>query len=97
MSTERNIYTAEFKRGAVELVKTSGQPATEVARELGVNASTLHGWIYKAKIDGGEKEGLTTDERTELAKLRRKVRTLEMEREVLKKAAAFFARETEGR
>lgn len=93
----RSPYSPEFRRDAVELVRSSSQSTTEIAHELGINAKTLFNWVSQAKVDDGDKEGLTTDERAELAKLRRKVRTLEMEREVLKKAAAFFAKETEGR
>ena len=66
-----------------------------VARDLGVSNETLRGWLKRTRIDAGEAAGLTTGERDELTRLRRRVRTLETEREILKKAAAFFAREAD--
>jgi transposase len=90
-------YPEQFKREAVELVKTSGRPLAQIARELGVSTESLRLWRKQAEIDAGEREGLTTAEREELRELRRRVRTLELERELLKKAAAFFARESETR
>jgi transposase-like protein len=80
-----------------ELIRISGKPIAQVAKDLGVTDQTLRNWKRQAEIDAGKAEGLTTDERAELRELRRRVRTLEMEKEVLKKAAAFFARESEGR
>ena len=87
--------TAEFRAEAVQLVETSGQSLRQVARDLGLSAETLHRWVKQAKADAGEGPGgaLTTDERAELRRLRREVKTLQMEREILKKAAAFFAKE----
>ncbi len=90
-------YPPEFRREAVELVRISEKPITQVARDLGISNQTLHNWVKQADVDAGKAEGLSTDERTELRELRKRVRTLEMEKEVLKKAAAFFARESEGR
>jgi transposase len=69
----------------------------QVALDLGVSNQTLRNWIKQADVDAGRREGLTTDEREELRRLRRENRTLLQEREILKKAAAFFARESEGR
>ena len=84
-------------------MKQSSSPASsersiaQVARDLGVSDQTLRNWIKQADVDAGKREGLTTDEREELRRLRRENRTLLQEREILKKAAAFFARESEGR
>jgi len=86
-------YPPEFKREAVRLVKEGGRKISDVARELGVTGESIRNWIRQYEIDHGQLEGLTTDEKQELQKLRREVRTLKEEREILKKAAAFFAQE----
>jgi transposase len=90
-------YPPEFRREALELLRVSGKPIGQVARDLGVAEQTLYVWRRKAQIDQGEREGLSSDEREELRRLRRENRTLQMEKDILKKAAAFFARETDGR
>jgi transposase len=87
-------YDLEFRARAVELVRSTGQSKAQVARDLGVNPETLRLWVKQAEIDAGRRDGLTTDEKSELARLRREVATLKEEREILKKAAAFFARES---
>jgi transposase len=87
-------YTPEFRREAVALYRTSGRSLREIASDLGVSSESLRNWAKQAAVDAGEAKGLTSEERAEL---RRKLRTLEQEREVLKKAAAFFARESETR
>ncbi len=97
MGKTRPPYRAEFKEEAVRLAKGSGKPVAQTARELGVSYETLRHWIEQSEIDSGERQGLTTDEREELARLRRENRVLQQEREILKKATAFFARESETR
>ncbi|GGX47915.1 transposase [Streptomyces chryseus] len=86
-------YTPEFKRDAVALVYSSGKTVTEVARDIGVSPEGLRNWVNRDKTDRGQGPAgaLTTAEREELARLRRKVREMEQTIEVLGKATAFFA------
>ena len=92
---KRRAFTKEFKAGAVQLVRESGKSVGAVARELDLTETALRDWVRQAEIDagGGTPGALTTEEREELGRLRRENRTLQMEREILKKAMAFFAKE----
>jgi len=94
MPRTRPPYPPEFRAEAVRLVRESGRKLVEVASDLGVSTESLRNWIRQQEIDAGEREGLTTAEREELQRLRRENRILREEREILKKAAAFFAQET---
>ncbi len=95
MSHTRPMYPPEFKAEAVRLVHGSDKSLSTLAKDLGVADQTLRNWVRQAETDSGVREGLTSDERGELRQLRREVRTLRQEREILKKAAAFFARESD--
>jgi len=88
-------YPESFRRDAVALVRRGGKSIAEVAADLGVSGESLRQWVQQAKVDsgGGPPGELTTEEREELRRLRRENKTLQMEREILRKAAAFFARE----
>ncbi len=92
---KRRRFTKEFKAEAVRLVFEQKQPVAQAARDLGIWESCLTRWVNQAKVDrgAGPPGALTTEERTELVQLRREVRTLRMEREILKNATAFFAKE----
>jgi|ERR1700737_2221079 len=92
---KRRKFTPEFKAGAVDLVLRAGKTKTEVARDLGIDHTLIGEWVKRARIDAGEGPpgALTISEREELARLRKENRELRMERELLKKAAVFFAKE----
>lgn len=96
-SNYRKPYTSEFRREAVTLYRSSERSLSEVAAGLGISSESLRVWARQVDVDGGRQEGLSSEEREELRTLRRRVKTLEQEREVLKKAAVFFARESETR
>ena len=88
-------YSEEFKARMVELVRAGRTPA-ELAEEFEPSSESIRQWAKQADLDAGRREdGLTTEEKEELRVLRKEVKRLEMEREILKKAAAWFARETE--
>jgi transposase len=90
----RRSFTPEFKAQTVELVRTSGKSVAQVCHELDLTETAVRRWLAQAEIDAGRREGLTTDERGELSRLRHENRVLREEREILRKAAAFFAKET---
>ncbi len=93
-TTRRGKYTEEFKAGALRLV-AEGRPPATVAHDLGVHPASVYNWVRQAAVDagGGSAAALTTDEKAELSALRKEVRVLKVERDILKKAAAFFAKE----
>jgi len=83
----------EFRRRAVELARLREKPIREIASDLGIAESCLRRWMQQADVDEGQREGLSTDERAELVRLRRELRIKELEIEILKRASAYFARE----
>jgi transposase len=92
---QRRNFTDDFKAGAIRLVLEEGRSVATVARDLDLTESSLRNWVEQAKADAGRGRpgALTTAEREELTRLRRENRILQEEREILKKAAAFFAKE----
>ncbi len=87
-------YPPEFRAEAVRLVKSGGRDPEQLARDLGCSAQAIRNWVRQADLDSGQRQdGLTTAEREELAQLRHENRVLREEREILRKAAAFFAKE----
>jgi transposase len=90
----RRSFTKEFKAEVVALVRQPGNTAAGVARDLDLTETAVRDWVKQADIDDGRRDGLTSDERAELAQLRKEVRVLREERDILKRATAYFARET---
>ena len=93
---KRRSFSKEYKAEVVGLISKGGRSIGTVARELDLSETAVRRWVAQAEIDGGggPAGALTTVEREELAQLRKRVKTLEMEREILKKATAFFAKES---
>jgi transposase-like protein len=94
---KRRAFTPAYKAEVVELIRASGKSIGAVTKDLGLTETAVRSWVRQAEIDGGgggAVGALTSAERTELTDLRRRVKTLEMERDVLKKATAFFAKES---
>ena len=98
MPRRRRFFPPEYKAEVVELVRSTGKTVGQVARELDLTENAVREWIKRADLDAGRRtDGLTSSERDELRRLLRQVRDLEEEREILRKAAIFFARETDHR
>lgn len=83
----------EFRRRAVELARAGDKPVATIAAELGISESCLRRWMARDDVDHGRREGLASDERAELVRLRRELRVAQMEIEILKRASAYFAKE----
>ena len=97
MPETRRRFTGEFRDGAVRIVRETGRPIAQVARELGINAGTLGNWVGKDRAERGEGRELSADERAELARLRRENAELRMQRDVLKRSVVLWVDEAMGR
>ncbi len=91
---QRRAFTDEYKSEVVALYRTTDKSVAELSRELDLTESAVARWVKQAEVDAGNRAGLTTTEREELAYLRKENRILREERDILKRATAFFARET---
>ena len=90
----RRTFSREFKAETVALVRSSGKSIGHICRDLDLTETAVRRWVQQAEVDAGQRAGLTTTERQELARLQRENLVLRQEREILGKAAAFFAKET---
>jgi transposase len=90
----RRAFTATYKAEVVELCRKGERSIAQVARDLGLTETSVRRWVEQAEVDAGRRPGLTSSEHEELVQLRREVRVLREERDILKRATAFFARET---
>ena len=90
----RRSFTDEYKAEVVDLCRHGGKSMAEISRDLDLTESSVRRWVAQAEIDAGRRDGLTSDERAELARLRKENRVLREERDILRRATAFFARET---
>ena len=90
----RRSFSDEYKTEVVELCRTSGKSVAQICRDLGLGETAVRRWIAQAKVDAGRRPGLTTDEHAELVALRKENRVLREERDLLRRATAFFAKET---
>jgi len=86
-------HPPEFRQRAVELARMREKPVAQIAEDLGISESCLRNWLNRADINEGRREGLSSNEREELVELRRELRVAKMENEILKRAAAYFARD----
>ena len=87
-------FPAEFRRDVVAVARKGESSLRQIAKDFGISESCLHRWLQQADVDDGVKPGLTTAESAEVRELKKRNRTLEMENEILRRAAAFFARES---
>ena len=97
MPETRRLFDAAFRDGAVRIVRETGRPIAQVARELGINAGTLGNWVAKDRAARGDRWQLSEDERAELARLRKENTELRMQRDVLKRSVVGWVDEAMGR